>query len=148
MNTSDKYDSYETYGWTQKELKQLAYRVIGAAIEVHKELGPGLLESVYEVCLLEELRLRSISVAQQVRVPLNYKGRKLGHDLILDLIVEDVLIIELKAITTLLPVHQAQLISYMELSAKPRGILINFNVDNITRSAVHLVSSYFPLHGF
>lgn len=139
-------EEYDDQGWTQAELNQLGYDVIGAAIEVHKHLGPGLLESVYEECLVRELQLRGCSVDRQVIVPVYYKGEKVKDALRLDLMVEDVLIIEIKAVATLLPVHTAQLISYLQLSAIPKGVLINFTTDNISRSAVHKVSSFFQLH--
>ncbi len=102
--------------------------IIAAAIEVHKELGPGLLESVYEACMEEELMLRGFDVKKQVRVPIVYKGKKLEKEFFMDLLVNDVLVIELKAVETILPVHEVQLVTYLKLSNKRLGLLLNFNV--------------------
>lgn len=102
--------------------------IIGAAIEVHKHLGPGLLESAYEMCLAEELRLRQLSVRTQVLLPVSYKGLQLSSGYKLDLIVEDQVVVEVKAVQQLLPVHEAQLLTYLKLSSKPVGLLINFHV--------------------
>lgn len=116
---------------TKKYLTELTYKVIGCAIEVHKHLGPGLLESVYEKCFLKELSLRGINYKSQLWVPINYKGLKLDGELRLDVLIEDILCTELKAQEGLLPVHQATLLSYMQLLEKPKGILINFHCVNI-----------------
>ncbi|MEO0734291.1 MAG: GxxExxY protein [Bacteroidota bacterium] len=129
--------------WTRSSLNQLGYDVIAAAIEVHNFLGPGLLESVYEECLVEELKLRDFMVERQVKVPLAYKGRKVKAPFLLDILVEDIFVVELKAVETILPLHEAQLVSYMRLARKPKGVLINFNTRNITRSAVHRVTELF-----
>lgn len=139
-------DGYDHQNYSQAALKQLAYEVIGAAIEVHEHLGPGLLESVYEECLVEELKLRMHDVDRQVKVPVFYKGRRVKQDLQLDLLVDDIFIVEVKAVKHLLPVHSAQLRSYLELSAKPKGVVINFFTHNISDSAVHVLSSYFNQH--
>ena len=109
-------------------LNQLSKDFIAAAIEVHKELGPGLLESVYEDCLREELLMRGIRFQSQVDIPLVYKGRDTGKVFRLDLLVEDTLIVELKAVEELRPVHEVQLLTYLKLSNKPIGLLVNFNV--------------------
>lgn len=106
----------------------LTYKVINAAMEVHRILGPGLFESVYEFCLVEELRQRNIEVKQQVKLPIIYKGKNLEKDFFIDLLVEDKIIIELKSIETLLPVHEVQLVTYLKLADKKLGLLINFNV--------------------
>ena len=116
---------------TKKYLNELTYRVIGCAIEVHKHLGPGLLESVYEKCFLRELKLRGIEYRNQIWVPLQYKGLLLDTELRLDVLVEDLLGVELKAQEGLLPVHEAILLSYLEMLQKPKGILINFHSVNI-----------------
>ena len=116
---------------TKSYLKNLIYQVIGAAIEVHKALGPGLLESVYHRCLMHELTLRGIYFESEVDVPINYKGLKLGADLRLDLLVEKVLPVELKSTNGFHPIHEAIIISYMGLLKKPEGLLINFNVVNL-----------------
>lgn len=116
---------------TRKYLNELTYKVIGCAIEVHKHLGPGLLESVYEKCFLKELELRGIVYKNQIWVPLQYKGLILDTELRLDVLVEDILCVELKAQEGLLPVHDAILLSYMQMLEKPKGILINFHCVNI-----------------
>ena len=128
---------------TKKEVTQLSYKIVGCAIEVHKELGPGLLESVYEKCLRRELELKGCNVKQQVNVPVNYKGIKLDVDLRLDLLVNDTIIVELKTIENILPVHEAQLLTYMKLLKKPQGLLINFFTDNITKSMKPFVNEIF-----
>lgn len=111
--------------------------VIGCAIEVHKHLGPGLLESSYEGCLLKELQLRGVDVLRQVELPISYKGLDLGVGYRLDIIVPGALIIELKAVDKLAPIHTAQLLTYLKLSGIKTGLLINFNtaklVDGIKR---------------
>lgn len=119
---------------TRKYLDELTYKVIGCAIEVHKQLGPGLLESVYEKCFVRELSLEGIQYQRQVRIPLNYKGENLEVDLRLDVLAEEMLIIELKAVDGLLAIHEAVLLTYMRLLEKPKGILINFNCTNIFKS--------------
>lgn len=101
--------------------------IIGAAIEVHRALGPGLLESIYEECLAEELCLRKLAFERQHAVPLIYKGRCLGTDLRIDLLVGDV-VVELKAVEKILPIHAAQVVTYLRLTQKSYGLLINFNV--------------------
>lgn len=116
---------------TQNYINKLTYEIIGAAIEVHKYLGPGLLESVYIKCLMKELGLRSLKFQTQVYTPVNYKGFSLETELRLDILVEDVIIIEVKALEGILPVHEAQLLTYMKLLRKPKGILINLNCVNI-----------------
>ena len=107
---------------------RLSSQIIGAAIEVHSIKGPGLLESIYEQCLVRELEMKGIHSNRQVQVPVDYKGFLLDQRLVLDLIVEDCLIIELKAVESILPIHKAQLLSYMKLMNVPLGLLINFNV--------------------
>jgi GxxExxY protein len=109
-------------------LNQLSGQIIDAAITVHKHMGPGLLESVYQLCLLKELQHRSISVQSNVIVNLVYKGESLNKDYVIDLMVEDEIVLELKAVDNLIPVYEAQTISYMKLAGKRLGLLINFNV--------------------
>jgi GxxExxY protein len=104
----------------------LTERVIGAAIEVHRHLGPGLLESAYEACLALELREAGLQVARQVLVPVSYKGIRFECGYRLDLIVDDSVVVELKAIEKLLPLHQAQLLTYLRLSTYRTGLLLNF----------------------
>lgn len=116
---------------SRKYLNELTYAVIGCAIEVHKQIGPGLLESVYEKCFLRELALKGLLYKNQVWVPLQYKGLKLDAELRLDVLVEDILCVELKAQDGLLPIHNAVLFSYMQMLQKPKGNLINFHCINI-----------------
>ena len=109
------------------ELNKLSSRIIGCAREVHKELGPGLLESVYEICLAKELLCSGLSFERQVILPVVYKADRLNLDFRIDILVENEIVIELKAIDAILPVHEAQLITYLKLSGKRLGLLINFN---------------------
>ncbi|MCW3102725.1 MAG: hypothetical protein JWO09_1165 [Bacteroidetes bacterium] len=128
---------------TQKYLNELSYKIIGCAIEVHKQLGPGLLESVYEECMIEELKSTGLSVRSQIAVPIQYKSKKFGTPLKLDILVNDAIIVELKAVETVIPVHKAILISYLKLSGKPKGLLINFHTENITNSMTSLITDEF-----
>ncbi len=129
---------------TQKYLDELTFKIIGCAIEVHKELGPGLLESVFEKCFIRELALQNIAHKTQLWVPIEYKGLQLDADLRLDVLVEDLILVELKAIDGLLPVHQAQVLTYMKLLKKPKGVLINFNCTNIFKEGQKtLVNEYY-----
>ncbi len=114
---------------SKEELNQLSKDILDAAIEVHREMGPGLLESVYEECLIEELRLRKIKATNQVELPLIYKGRKLKKQFRIDVLIENEIVIELKTVEKILPVHEAQIISYLRLADKRLGFLINFNVS-------------------
>jgi GxxExxY protein len=116
---------------TKTQLKDLVYQVNGAAIEVHKRLGPGLLETVYHQCLIKELELRNINFISEFNIPINYKGFELESKLRCDILVEDILIVELKAVAEMNPIYEAQLLTYMNLLEKPIGLLINFNVKNI-----------------
>jgi GxxExxY protein len=116
---------------TKKYLNELTYQIIGAAIEVHKELGPGLLESVYHRCLKQELFLRKIKFYSEQVVPVNYKGIELDAELRCDLIIQDAIVVELKSVEALSPIFEAQILTYMKLLQKPKGILINFNCINI-----------------
>lgn len=114
--------------------------VIGAAIEVHRQLGPGLLESAYEACLIDELSTMGVRFQSQVDLPVEYKGRLLACGYRMDLVVEQNVIVEIKAIDKLLPIHTAQLITYLRLSKKRVGLLINFNnavlKDGIVRTVL------------
>ena len=109
---------------------KLIYEAIGACFEVYNALGPGLLESVYEKALMQELKLRGLSIKSQLPVDIVYKGVSVGTDLRLDIIVEDTLIIELKSVETLMPVHFKQVRTYMKLLDKPAGLLVNFDVND------------------
>lgn len=106
----------------------LTHKVIGLAMAVHRELGPGLLETAYEACLAHELTLAGMSFERQRHLPVNYKGLALDCGYRLDIVVENSLILELKAVENLLPIHQAQLLTYLKLSKLGLGLLINFNV--------------------
>ena len=128
---------------TKKQVTQLSYEITGLAIKVHKNLGPGLLESVYEKCLKHELISNGFNVKQQMKVPILYHGMELESDLKLDLMVNDTVIIELKAVENILPVHEAQLLTYMKLLEKPQGLLMNFYSENLTRSLKPMVNEYF-----
>lgn len=108
-------------------LEGLTGKVIRCAIEVHRVLGPGLLESVYQDCLLAEMRSHALSVRHEVRFPISYKGLALDNYLIIDILVEDQVVVELKAVDRLTPVHQAQVVTYLKLTRCPVGLLINFN---------------------
>jgi len=103
-------------------------RIIKCAIEVHKELGPGLIESVYEICLRKVLADDGMKVESQLILPVHFKGEILNKDFVLDLLVEEEIILELKSVEIILPVHEAQLVTYLKLSGKKLGLLINFNV--------------------
>jgi len=111
--------------------EELTNEIIGAAIEVHQALGPGLLESAYEECLCHELSLRRIPFQRQVDLPVEYKGIKLDCSYRMDLIVKDVVVVEVKAVQHLLPVHEAQLLTYLRLSARRVGLILNFNVNRL-----------------
>ena len=116
---------------TKRYLKDLTYQINGAAIEVHKALGPGLLESVYHKCMKHELTLRGISYQSEFSVPINYKGIRAVADLRCDLWVENAIAVELKSVAAFHPVHNAQLMTYLRLLKSPKGILYNFNVVNL-----------------
>jgi GxxExxY protein len=128
---------------TKKEVTQLSFEITGLAIKVHKELGPGLLESVYEKCLKYELESNGYEIKQQLLVKIDYFDLELVSDLRLDLLVNDCVIVELKKVESLLPIHEAQLMTYMKLLRKPQGLLINFNTTNITKSLKPIVNEYF-----
>lgn len=116
---------------SESELNEISGKIISAAIEVHRELGPGLLESVYEYCFFEELVNKGLFVRKQVQLPIIYKGTTLEKDFFIDMLVEDEIIIEIKAIDILLPVHEVQLVTYLKLADKRLGLLINFNVPKL-----------------
>ena len=120
------------------EVERLATAVVGAAFAVHQELGPGLLESAYEACLSHELRLRGVNHQVQLPVPLDYKGMRIEVGFRADVIVEDKLLLELKAVDQLLPIHTAQVITYLRLKKLPLGLLINFN-EALIKHGIHRV---------
>ncbi|AWV98176.1 GxxExxY protein [Arcticibacterium luteifluviistationis] len=119
-----------------------ASKVVNAAFEVHKNMGPGLLESVYETCMLKEFELQNIPVYAQVPVPIIYKGQTLDKDYRIDLLVGGEVLVELKAVEYVLPVHHAQLLSYLKLTDKQVGFLINFNVPLIKNGIKRFVNNY------
>jgi len=108
---------------------RISEKAIGAAIEVHRHLGPGLLESSYHACLCRELELQEITYRSQVSIPLEYKGIQIAKSYVVDLLIEDCLVVELKSVDKLLPIHSAQLMTYLRLLRISSGLLMNFNVD-------------------
>jgi GxxExxY protein len=113
--------------------------IIGCAIEVHRELGPGLLESAYEVCLAYELATKGLKVLRQLQLPVNYKSVHLDCGYRIDLLVEDRVVVEIKAVESLLPIHQAQLLSYLKLSGRRVGLLLNFHASTIKAGLKRMV---------
>jgi len=112
-------------------VNQVTHAIIGAAMKVHSALGPGLLESAYEACLVHELRKAGFKVEQQVELPVNYDGVRIDLGYRIDLVINECVIVELKCVEKIAPVHEAQLISYMRLSKKNVGLLINFHVRHL-----------------
>ena len=129
---------------TKSYLTDLTYQINGAAIEVHKFLGPGLLESLYHKCLKKELNLRGISFKSELLVPIVFKDLEIETDLRCDLFIENCIVLELKAIEIILPIHHAQLMTYMKLLESPKGILYNFHSVNLYRDGQKtFVNEYF-----
>lgn len=120
----------------------LSYKIIGCAMEVYNTLGPGLLESVYEKALIHELQIKGLSVISQVPIEMNYKGVNLGEGLRLDLLIEDSLIVELKSVEELKPIHYKQLLTYLKLTNKHIGLLINFNVNDFRDGIKRVINGY------
>lgn len=118
----------DTKGTKEKAL-EVTHAVVGAAIEVHRHLGPGLLESLYEGALCRELWLRGLALVRQIPLPVAYKGTDLGSFLRLDPVVEGLVIVEVKAVEATAPIHRSQLLTYLKLAGLPAGLLINFNVE-------------------
>jgi len=127
---------------TKQEYNDLTHKIIGAAIEVHKELGPGLLESVYEECLFEELQLKGLKVKRQVELPVIYKGRTLNKNFRMDLVVENKIVLELKCVKMIMPVHEVQLVTYLKLADKKLGLLLNFNVEQMIKGVKRKINGY------
>ena len=123
-----------------ERINQVTQKVIGAAIEVHKHLGPGLLESAYEECMCHELTLRGIAFARQMPLPVRYKGVKLDCGYRLDIVVQNMLILELKACEKIEPIHRAQLLTYLKLSGIRLGLLLNFGVPVMKDGIVRIVN--------
>lgn len=130
---------------TKKEVTQLSYEIVGYAIKVHKKLGPGLLESVYEECLKYELEKNGYDVKQQLIIKIEYDELELESQLRLDLLVNDCVVVELKTVDSFHPIHEAKIITYMNLLKRPQGLLINFNTTNITKSTKPFVNEYFQM---
>jgi GxxExxY protein len=118
-------------GLVEHPTNSISEKVIGAAIEVHRHLGPGLLESSYHACLCRELELREVPYRSQVALPLEYKGVQIAKGYVIDLLIEDSLVVEIKSMDILLPIHFAQLMTYMRLMRASSGLLMNFNVDTL-----------------
>lgn len=123
---------------------RLTREIIGAAIEVHRELGPGLLESAYEQCLCHELSLRGLKFQRQVELPVTYKGIRLDCGFRMDIVVEGIVVVELKTVDTLLPIHQAQMLTYLKLYHRQVGLLLNFNVPVLKDGLKRIVHNYHP----
>src|SRR5258706_10300783 len=131
---------------TTKYLDDLTYKIIGAAIEVHKHLGPGLLESVYNKCLKQEFALRGLSYSNELTIPIQYKGIEVNAVLRCDFLIEDLIVLDSKTVDFIAPVHEAQVLTYMKLLRRPKGILINFYCDNIFKEGQKtFVNEYFTL---
>ena len=130
---------------TKEEVNQVAYEIVGCAIEVHKQVGPWLLESVSEICLVQELKVKGFQIVRQLSVPITYKSVRLDAELRLDLLVNDCVVVELKAVENLIPLYEAQLLTYMKLLQKPKGLLINFHTENITKSIKPMVNEFFSI---
>lgn len=131
---------------TQKYIDNLTYSIIGAAIEVHKIMGKGLLESVYHQCLKEELMLRKINFVSEMKIPIIYKEKELESDFRCDLFVESAIIVELKSTLNIHPIYEAKLLNYMNLIKSPKGILINFNCNNIFKEGQKtFVNEYYKM---
>ncbi|QIY84985.1 GxxExxY protein [Chryseobacterium sp. NEB161] len=116
---------------TQAYITDLTYTINGACIEVHKILGPGLLESVYHKCLEEEFRLRNINFQSELKIPIIYKGKEINCEFFCDFLIEELIVLELKSVSSITDIHKAQIINYINLMKKPKGILVNFNVKNL-----------------
>jgi len=125
-----------------QSFNELTERVIGACIEIHRALGPGLLESAYEECLCHELSIAGISFERQKPLPVHYKNVKLDCGYRLDLVVDQKIIVELKAVENLMPIHEAQLLTYLKLSGLTLGLLINFNVAMLKQGIKRIVNNF------
>ena len=132
----------EADGSTSARADALSNRIIGACIEVHRALGPGLLESAYEACLCRELTLAAIGYDRQRPLPVEYKGVALDCGYRLDIVTEDLVVIEIKAVDSLLPVHEAQLLTYLKLTGISLGLLVNFNVPRLREGVKRMVHNF------
>jgi GxxExxY protein len=123
----------------KKEINQITGDIIGAAIEVHRQLGPGLLESAYQICLGHEMSLRNLSYERELSLPINYKGLQLDCGYRLDFLVEQSVIVELKAVEKLQPIHEAQLLTYLKVLGCKIGLIINFNVPVLKQGIKRMI---------
>ena len=128
---------------TKDEYERIGKIILDCAFEVHKELGPGLLESIYEECLCEEIKNKGLKVENQVYLPLVYKGKKLNKNFRIDILVEDAIILEIKSAIDIYTVDEAQLVSYMKLADKRLGYLLNFNVALLKEGIKRKVNNYY-----
>jgi GxxExxY protein len=145
MMVTEKNKIYHRGTETQgnlEELNRISGLILQCSVEVHKQLGPGLLESVYEVCLVKELIAKGLKVHRQVFLPVVYKGDVLDLDFRIDLLVNDEVIVELKAIEGILPVHEAQLLTYLKIAGKRLGLLINFNEALLKSGFKRMLNGY------
>ena len=123
-------------------MKDITYDIISCAYEVHKVLGPGLLESVYQKALIHELKLKGFKVESEIKEDIDYKGINIGNDLRLDILVNDSIVLELKSVETMLPVHKKQLLTYLKLLNLQLGLLINFNTNLLKEGITRIVNNY------
>ncbi|KXK56757.1 MAG: GTP-binding signal recognition particle [Chlorobi bacterium OLB5] len=137
MNYKNKLFSTE-----KEKMEYLSSEILDACITVHKEMGPGLLESVYEFCLMKEFELRGIPARNQVLLPLIYKGFSVGKELKIDILVDELIIMENKSCEKMIPVYQAQIISYLKLTKLKLGFLVNFNVPILKEGFKRFVNNY------
>ena len=121
------------------EMDPFTHRIIGAAMEVHRELGPGLLESTYQKCMARELALQGIPFIARAKLPVHYKGEVIDNELEMDFFFPGQLVLELKAVERLIPIHEAQLLTYLRLSKTKIGLLINFNVELLKHGVKRLI---------
>ncbi|MFZ2324620.1 MAG: GxxExxY protein [Ignavibacteriaceae bacterium] len=127
---------------SKEQINKLSGIILDCSIEVHKNLGPGLLESVYEVCLCKELSLKGIQFLRQVSLPVYYKGESLNAEYKIDILVENEIVIELKSVEQMHPVYEAQLLTYLKLANKKLGLLINFNVPRLIDGYKRMLNGY------
>ena len=127
-------------------INELTGQIVDASFQIHTDLGPGLLESVYEICLYHELKARGLIVERQVKIPIEYKGIKFDKGFIADLIVNDTVIVELKSINEVQSIDKKQLLTYLKLADKSVGLLINFGAEVMKEGLTRIVNNYVPRH--
>jgi len=127
---------------TREELNLLSQSIINAAVAVHREIGAGLLEGIYHDCLIRELQFRNINYRTAVEVPIVYREVRLDKKYVLDLLVDDEIVIELKTVEQIIPVHEAQLLTYLKVTGKRLGLLINFNVPQLIKGVRRMVNKF------